>query len=77
MQVTTWLGGYSLARRRSRVNGIKRRGSSVCGWLVDGRLPRRENGVIVEYVGHSLAQGGSGVNVEYVGHSLSPGGGAV
>ena len=40
-------------------------------WLEDECLPRRESGVIVDYVGHSLAWGESGVNVEYVGYSLA------
>ena len=71
MQVTTWLGVCSLTRRGRRVNRTKRRGSSVCGWLEDGSLSRRESGVIVDNVGHSLAWGGSGVNVEYVGYNLA------
>ena len=46
-------------------------------WLEDGSLLRRESGIIVEYVGHSLAWRESGVNVEYVGCSLAWGGSGV
>ena len=46
-------------------------------WLEDESLPRRASGVIVDYVGHSLAWGGSGANVEYVGYSLAERGGSI
>ena len=65
-------------------------GLRMGAWLEDGSLLWKESGVIVEYVGHSLAWGGgrckckvsraqiglggSDVNGEYVGHRLAWGG---